>query len=622
MSKSYKILIPLFLFMSFGISGLLSAQTYSDFIKLADESYRNKDYLKSAENYEKALEQKEGKTKDSNEVYYKAARSWALAGNTENALKSLNLLTNIIDMEASSGFLEYIKTDSTLASLHNKKGWNTLIKKLNGKIEKYEANFNKELVKELKDISEKDQRYRKQLEEVSEKYGWQSKELKELWEKQAEFDSSNLVRVETIIKKYGYPGKSLVGGMLSSAAFLVIQHSDLKTQEKYLPLLQEAADKGEFSWGSLALLIDRIHTGKGEKQIYGSQIRQTGGKHELFPIEDESNVNKRRAKVGLEPLEEYVKYWNMTYTVPDSEETQFAARMDNAVIMPVFVDENCHISNTLIVKLSNLTSDCVVNDTLHWESPEGWSIEPNNLLIKIAKKGSIVVKFKIKNKGERLYPTPQFSLLLPYAKGKKYNVTRSVPVIRKVYANKTTTPLSIDGKISEPVWRKPVSLLFSPNGNSTKIDSTYFYFCYDDSNLYVSAYCKKSKIDSIFAASTEHDEAVYNDDCIGYFFQPDTAKNEVYQIYFNSLGTAFDQKISGMDADRNWNGVYEVKTSKGNNFWTVEARIPLSQFGVSGKPGQQWRLNFRRKQKRTQSTGDWQVPITYDPNTYGILIMK
>ncbi|MCK4307641.1 hypothetical protein KAW50_05380 [candidate division WOR-3 bacterium] len=302
-----KKLTMLILLISIGIFSQLSAQTYSDLIKIAREAYRNKEYLKSAENYEKAFEQKEVRNRD----YYDAACSRALAGNVENAFKNLNLA-----IDKGWLHLEHTKTDPDLESLHNEKGWNTVIEKLGKKIEEYEASLNTELVQKLKDIGEKDQRCRKQMREVGKKYGWQSDEMKELGKKQNELDSLNLIRIEAIIEEYGYPGKSLVG-MQSSVAFLVIQHSDLETQEKYLPLLKESADKGELSWASLALLIDRIHTRKGEKQIYGSQIKQTeDGKYELGPIEDEPNVNKRRAKVGLGPLEEYVKHWNIKYTVP------------------------------------------------------------------------------------------------------------------------------------------------------------------------------------------------------------------------------------------------------------------------------------------------------------------
>ncbi|MDT3404368.1 hypothetical protein [Mucilaginibacter terrae] len=40
------------------------------------------------------------------------------------------------------------------------------------------------------------------------------------------------------------------------------------------------------------------------------------GKATIDPIEDEPNVNKRRAAVGLQPLEDYVKQWGIEYHLP------------------------------------------------------------------------------------------------------------------------------------------------------------------------------------------------------------------------------------------------------------------------------------------------------------------
>ena len=128
-------------------------------------------------------------------------------------------------------------------------------------------------------------------------------------------DSTNLVQVEKLIQKYGWPGKSFVGIKGNRAVFLVVQHADLKTQEKYLPVLEESVAKGE-SWESdLALLKDRVLMRNGKKQIYGSQVvpDTTTGGWMFYPIEDEKNVNERRKKAGLEPIEEYATYFGIEY---------------------------------------------------------------------------------------------------------------------------------------------------------------------------------------------------------------------------------------------------------------------------------------------------------------------
>ncbi|WP_266368820.1 DUF6624 domain-containing protein [Tellurirhabdus rosea] len=183
--------------------------------------------------------------------------------------------------------------------------------------------FNAALRQRLVTIYEQDQRPRQQLDSVSKVYGWDSPETRMVVKKMAETDSVNLPEIETIIQKHGYPGKSKVGERMSETAWLVIQHAPLAVQEKYLPVLQKAADKGELSRSSLALLIDRVRLGRGQKQLYGSQV--TGdekGNMWLAPIEDEANVNKRRASVGLEPIEDYAKQFNIDYKAPATKKAR------------------------------------------------------------------------------------------------------------------------------------------------------------------------------------------------------------------------------------------------------------------------------------------------------------
>jgi predicted phosphodiesterase len=291
---------------------------------------------------------------------------------------------------------------------------------------------------------------------------------------------------------------------------------------------------------------------------------------------------------------------------------------------PVSVSDNFTvIDTTFVIKIKNPNPDLMLDDTLRWEITEGWTIEPKNLPIKIVMRDSSLVKFKIKSKG-KLYPVPTLTVRFPYVQDKTYLIKKSLPVARTAYCFPVSTPPVIDGFITEPFWQKPVFKLFAPTGGPLKIDSSYFYFAYDENNLYVAAKCKESKIDSIFATVTERDGAVYGEDCAGYFFCPDIEKGIIYQIYFNPLGTVFDQKImdNGNNADRKWNGSYEVKTFKGSNFWSVEARIPLEQLAAKVMSGLTWGINFRRKQKRFNSAADWQIPISYDPKAFGSLIMK
>ena len=129
-------------------------------------------------------------------------------------------------------------------------------------------------------------------------------------------DSLNLIRVEQIIKEYGYPGISLVGPETNEAAYYVIQHST--KIDKYLSLIKKAADKKELRFTLYAQMLDRSLMYKGKEQIYGTQgkglqvlNKETGAKEfktVIWPIKDVMEVNKRRKKAGFKStVEQYAK---------------------------------------------------------------------------------------------------------------------------------------------------------------------------------------------------------------------------------------------------------------------------------------------------------------------------
>lgn len=130
-------------------------------------------------------------------------------------------------------------------------------------------------------------------------------------------DSTNLVQIELLIAKFGWLGKSFVGSRGNQTCFLIIQHADSATQVKYLPMMQKSVEEGESSAADFALLQDRVLMRQGKKQIYGSQVViDKQGNNIFYPIGDEKNVNLRREKVGLQPIEEYAKYFGIDYKLP------------------------------------------------------------------------------------------------------------------------------------------------------------------------------------------------------------------------------------------------------------------------------------------------------------------
>ncbi|MGH2445533.1 MAG: DUF6624 domain-containing protein [Candidatus Limnocylindria bacterium] len=129
-------------------------------------------------------------------------------------------------------------------------------------------------------------------------------------------DFANQERMREILDEYGWPGWSLVGEDGALAAWILIQHSDLQRdlQKRGLAMLQAAVDADDADPGDLAYLIDRVRVADGEPQVYGTQVMmdESGELISRTPIEDEANVDARRAEVGLGTLEEYYEEFRNT----------------------------------------------------------------------------------------------------------------------------------------------------------------------------------------------------------------------------------------------------------------------------------------------------------------------
>ena len=134
------------------------------------------------------------------------------------------------------------------------------------------------------------------------------KERSELIQRLKKIDEENTAWLSKQVDKHGWPGRSLVGKKGAQNAWLLVQHADhdRKFQKRCLELMNKLP-KGEISPTHLAYLTDRVRVADGKPQMYGTQISYKDGKSVPQNIEDPENLNKRRAAIGLEPIEDYLK---------------------------------------------------------------------------------------------------------------------------------------------------------------------------------------------------------------------------------------------------------------------------------------------------------------------------
>lgn len=282
---------------------------YRRLVKQADSLYNAGAFKEAAFGYTKAFEANgwKGFIPD----IYNAARSWARIGNLDSAFRKLD---RVITYSPHDDFEDYqdFPDDPAFHSLHSDDRWQSLILRA-------EKKYNNPLINELKTIFETDQKYRLLIDSVIARFGADSDEAQTLWTKMKEADSLNVLKVTNILNHHGWVGPDVVGQRGNITIFLVIQHADLATQLKYLPMMRRAVRDGNASPAHLAMLEDRVALRQGKQQIYGSQVAQdnTTGKYYVENLHDPENVDKRRADVGLPPLAEYLKQWGIVWNAEE-----------------------------------------------------------------------------------------------------------------------------------------------------------------------------------------------------------------------------------------------------------------------------------------------------------------
>lgn len=282
---------------------------YKQLTTEAFKLYEQKRFLESATRYNEAFASigHKGYAEDR----YDAACSWAMAGMIDS---SFTQLYKIAERTKYSN-LNHITSDTDLDTLHKDPRWAKLIAIVAANKKEKEKELDQEMVAKLDSIYHDDQDGRRRLREYEKKYGYDSPEMKELWRDIRHKDSVNLEKVKRILDTRGWLGPKVVGDEGSNTLFLVVQHSDLVTQEKYLPLVRQAVKEGKVPASSLALLEDRVALGQGKRQTYGSQIGRddSTGTYYVQPLDDPDNVDKRREQMGLGSLADYVKNWNIVW---------------------------------------------------------------------------------------------------------------------------------------------------------------------------------------------------------------------------------------------------------------------------------------------------------------------
>jgi len=154
-----------------------------------------------------------------------------------------------------------------------------------------------------------------EIENALRVYGEGSGEAEELRLRLKAINQKYFLRVEGIVRKYGWPKETQMGAAAVEGALLVVLSAEPSEQRRILPVLLEQIQLLELRRGSIAEIEDRVLVYEGKPQKYGSQfyVDAESGVRRLYPIGDCENVEFLRRSVGLEPLSKYTGALGITH---------------------------------------------------------------------------------------------------------------------------------------------------------------------------------------------------------------------------------------------------------------------------------------------------------------------
>lgn len=278
----------------------------------ADSCYKAGDYENAALYYQRCVRSGEKLRRD----YYYASYSYLKAGKRKEALNNLSI--------AAADGLHYFTLDNFYSDTlfrryyESSPEWKKVGERIKANTISYEnqAIIDSALVKVLLMREKKDQLYRKPHYLSS----FPKTVSDSLLNIMGEIDLENQKWLADEIKQNGWPTISRAGAEGDNAAWLIVQHADNDTtfQKNCLELLKRLMFRNEINLRNVAYLEDRVRINTNKKQLYGTQFENVlkDGKTidlKLKPTENLPCLDKRRAVMDLEPVEDYLSFARKRY---------------------------------------------------------------------------------------------------------------------------------------------------------------------------------------------------------------------------------------------------------------------------------------------------------------------
>ena len=181
-------------------------------------------------------------------------------------------------------------------------------------------------------------------------------------------------------------------------------------------------------------------------------------------------------------------------------------------------------------------------------------------------------------------------------------------------------PPTIDGDLSDPVWRlaSVVSgfLQRDPQEGDPATERTEVRILYSDQSIFFGVVCYDSEPERILAderardggeGGSQWDSAFQGDDTFEIILDTFHSRQDGFLFRTNPLGTKFDSWISdeGRRENSSWDERWNAAATRTELGWTAEIEIPFKSLRMSDEEDQLWGIDFKRNIRRKNEEVVW-----------------
>lgn len=166
-------------------------------------------------------------------------------------------------------------------------------------------------------------------------------------------------------------------------------------------------------------------------------------------------------------------------------------------------------------------------------------------------------------------------------------------------AVRVSRPIDLDGRLDEDVYTSvpPIDgfIQQEPTEGAPASEATEAWIFFDDRNVYVSARCWDSHPEREVLTELRRDQNnITQNESFTVVF--DTFHDRRNGLFFqtNAIGALRDQAVVDDALNINWNTVWNVRTHRTAEGWTLEMVIPFKSLRYASSGAQTWGVNFRR----------------------------